>query len=331
MPDQVRRYLSLCAVAKDETPYLREWAAYHYLIGFEKIFIYDNESRVPIREALADFSEAGIVETYTIAGRGMQLTAYNHCLRDHGAGFVWMAFFDLDEFLFLPQERDARSLLAEYEGYAGLTVNMCTFGSSGHLARPAGLVLENYLERNKPEVFVKSIVRPELVKMPLSPHDFIYKQGYYAVNADLCPAIGGFAPVTTDLARINHYPFRSQQDYEEKIVRGDAIYVTKNPRNYETFYAQARARGQRDTGILRHVPQVKAMLENKAFAQYLAVDTAALAQESLPEVLRRLGDALKERKADLARLIFKLCRRRFAAESAFLSLGVKICLLSKDF
>jgi hypothetical protein len=331
MSDHARRYLALCAIAKDETPYLREWVAYHYLIGFEKIFLYDNDSRVPVRDILSDFYEARIVDTYTIPGQGMQLTAYNHCLRDNGADFVWMAFFDLDEFLFLPQEQDARSLLSEYEDYAGLAVHMCTFGSSGHLARPAGLVLENYLERHNPGIFVKSIVRPDLVDMPLSPHDFIYKPGYYAVNTDHCPVIGAFAPVATDAARLNHYSFRSQQDYEEKIAKGDAIYVGENPRNHEKFYAQARQKGRRETAILRHVPRVKAMLENKVFAPYHAVDTAALAAEPLAGVLRRLGDALKEQKPGLARLIFKLSRRRFADTEAFLSLGVKICLLAKDF
>jgi hypothetical protein len=134
-----------------------------------------------------------------------------------------------------------------------------------------------------------------------------------------------------DAARLNHYSYRSQQDYEEKIARGDAIYVGENPRNHEKFYAQARERGRRDTAILRHVPAVKAMLENKTFAPYFAVDTLALAAESLPEVLRRLGDAVKGRQADLARFLFRLCRRRFADNAAFLSLGVKICLLADDF
>ena len=173
MPDQGRRYLSPCAIARDETPYPRERVANHYLIGFEKIFLYDNESRVPVRDVPADFYAAGGVDTYTIPGRGMQLTASSRCLRDNGSGFVRLAFFDPDEFLFLPPEQDARSLFAEYGDYAGLAVNRRAFGSSGHLARPAGLVPENYPERQNPSIFVKSVVRPDLVDMPLSSHDFI--------------------------------------------------------------------------------------------------------------------------------------------------------------
>lgn len=92
-------YLGLCAIAKDETPFLREWVGYHQYIGFEKIYIYDNESAVPVHESLADFYDAGVFDSYSLQGKGMQHTAYNHCLKHHGHEFVWLAFFDLDEFL----------------------------------------------------------------------------------------------------------------------------------------------------------------------------------------------------------------------------------------
>ena len=94
-----RYYLGLCAIAKDETPFIREWIAYHHYIGFEKIYIYDNDSSQPIRDIVSDFYDQGIVDTYRLSGYGMQNTAYDLCLRDHGEEFFWLAFFDLDEFL----------------------------------------------------------------------------------------------------------------------------------------------------------------------------------------------------------------------------------------
>jgi hypothetical protein len=86
-------YLGLCAIAKDETPFLREWVAYHHYVGFEKIYIYDNESRIPVRDSIADFYDRQICDSYTIPGRAMQLVAYNHCLKNHGHEFEWLAFF----------------------------------------------------------------------------------------------------------------------------------------------------------------------------------------------------------------------------------------------
>jgi len=34
--------LSLCAVGRDEAPYVVEWAHHHLAIGFERIYYYDN-------------------------------------------------------------------------------------------------------------------------------------------------------------------------------------------------------------------------------------------------------------------------------------------------
>ena len=330
MSDSGRRYTALCAIAKDETPYLREWIAYHYLIGFEKIFIYDNDSSTHVRDVVSDFYDAGIVDTLTIAGEGMQLTAYDHCLQAFGPEFFWMAFLDLDEFLVLKKEKDVRALLSDYEDYSGLTVNMCSFGSAGHLGRPAGLVMENYQERLDRDITVKSIVRPERVKMAFSPHDFVYTEGH-AVNAEFFPSIGSYAPVSFGAVQLNHYSYRSQQDYEEKIQRGDAIYVGVNPRNQDKFLAQAKRKARKDSAILSHVPEVKKMLGEKVFRPYLSLDTASLTTEPLERVLLRLGSALRESKPELGRLIVKRTYRRFVGSGAFLSLAVKILLLCKDF
>lgn len=329
MHETGRGYLALCAIAKNETLFIREWIAYHYLIGFEKIIIYDNESSPPVRELVGDFFDAGIVDTVFIAGQGLQLTAYNHCLQNYGPFFTWMAFLDVDEFLTLKKERDVRALLADYEDYSGLALNMCSFGSAGHLGRPPGLVIENYRERLNREIFVKSIVRPDKVQMVFSPHDFVYTEGC-AVNTDAMPAVGSYAPVAVDKAQVNHYSYRSQQDYEEKISRGDAIYVGLNPRNLDKFVAQTRRKAHKDTAIDAHIPLVKKMLEEGLFFQYFPLDSEALLAASLEQTLLSVGAALREGKPELARLLVKLAYGRFGTETAFLELAVNIFLLSKD-
>ena len=37
-------YLAVCAIAKNEGPYFREWIEWHRKQGVEKFYIYDNES-----------------------------------------------------------------------------------------------------------------------------------------------------------------------------------------------------------------------------------------------------------------------------------------------
>ncbi|MCR5563010.1 MAG: glycosyltransferase family 2 protein [Desulfovibrio sp.] len=54
-------YSTICAIAKNETPFLEEWARFHLSTGFEHIFVYDNGSDVPVSSVLAEFIRAGLV------------------------------------------------------------------------------------------------------------------------------------------------------------------------------------------------------------------------------------------------------------------------------
>ena len=54
-------YLSICAVYRDEAPYLREWVAFHSLVGVERFYLYNNRSDDGHREALAPYVEDGSV------------------------------------------------------------------------------------------------------------------------------------------------------------------------------------------------------------------------------------------------------------------------------
>ena len=324
-----RHYLGLCAIAKDETPFLREWVAYHHLIGFERIIVYDNESAVPAREVLADMIDAGWVETYFIEGKTVQLTAYHHCLITHGAEFEWLAFFDLDEFLLIENEMDARALLCAYDDYAGLAVNMVAFSSAGKLGRPTGLCMENYTERIGPGLSVKCMVRPDKVKLILTPHDIHLEEGCFTVNTDRLPVFGAYTPVTVDTAVLNHYFYRSQQDFEEKLQRGDAIYMGESARKMLQFYQHLEKLATRDTRILRHVGRVRAIMDGED-CPYIALDTSIAFTEPFAAALSRLVKDVESGERERARLLFLLNRKRFQDKAAYLTMGFRACLAAGD-
>jgi hypothetical protein len=141
-----------------------------------------------VRETIADFFDCGVCDTYYIQGTPMQLTAYNHCLKHHGHEFEgWLSLIWMN---FSASSRTATPayLCGIYETYSGLAVNWDSFGSSGFLKRPQGLVTQNYRQSMGYTVNSKCIVRPAQVDMPLSSHHFIFHEGI-SVNADKRPAI----------------------------------------------------------------------------------------------------------------------------------------------
>ena len=80
---QPKYYLAVCAIAKNEGPYFKEWIEWHRAKGVEKFYIYDNESTDGTREVLAPYIESGLVDYTYFPGRKRQLAAYDDCFDRH--------------------------------------------------------------------------------------------------------------------------------------------------------------------------------------------------------------------------------------------------------
>ncbi|MDR3175719.1 MAG: glycosyltransferase family 92 protein [Desulfovibrio sp.] len=263
-------YLSLCAIVRDEDLYLREWLTYHSLIGVEHFYVYDHESKNPVRDTLAGFADKERVTVRRVQGTCPQIPVYDDCLKNFGAQNFWIGFLDIDEFAFSVPDQDLRVSLAEFEPYAGIGATWRLFHSSGHLGRPSGLVLKNYtwafaLQNS---YHVKCFVRPGKTVRALSPHSFQYREGEFCVNEDHCPIPPGchFTPALGKTLRVNHYFTKSQQDFEGKIARPRAAADTRDPanrRNLAEFYAGVQLPWTQDLSIQRHLPALGKAVEEE--------------------------------------------------------------------
>ena len=65
------------------------------------------------REVLAPYVEDGIVSSRLAGATRGQIAAYDHCLKGTRRGSRWIAFIDLDEFLFSPTGRPLPEVLAD--------------------------------------------------------------------------------------------------------------------------------------------------------------------------------------------------------------------------
>lgn len=252
----------LCAIARDEHEAdLREWVCHHLGLGFSHVTLYDNGSRRPLRETLAPLLAAGAVSVIDFPLReAPQLSAYYHALRLWRGRVCWLAFLDIDEFLVplspppAPGETILPRLLRPYERFGGLALHWMLMGSAGHDARPAGATLGNYREAQGLDPHVKSIVRPEQAVRPLSPHHFAYAEGYFAVNEDGFPVSGPQSYPTARHLRVNHYYYKSREDFAAKIARGLATPVPGGVRSMENFLAGLRRPAWPDEAVLPWLP-----------------------------------------------------------------------------
>jgi hypothetical protein len=223
VPSDPESYLSIVAIYRDEAVYMREWLEFHRIVGVERFFLYNNFSLDEHREVLAPYVDEGIVVVRDWPVFPGQIPAYDDALRRHRRESRWIAFIDLDEFLFSPTLRPLPEILREYEAHPGVLANWAIFGSSGHRTPPAGLVTENYLWRTKPPEGPqqsKSIVDPSRVKHCGGAHFFFYEGDGTAVDELHRPVPYGRTPeVASDLLRVNHYYTKSIEEGKRKLLK----------------------------------------------------------------------------------------------------------------
>ncbi|MDR2695550.1 MAG: glycosyltransferase family 92 protein [Deltaproteobacteria bacterium] len=264
------KYLALCAIVKDEDLFLEEWICHHALLGVEAFVIYDNESAYPVRRRLRPFMNGSFLTVVDIRGRGQQMIAYNHCLRAFGRNFRWLGFLDLDEYAVPKRTNDLRVLLQNYEDAAALGLNWQCFGTGGHKTRPQGTQLENYvlaLDSKYWRRHIKSFVWPQAVTGVWNPHFALPLDGRQTVNERHEPVTGAFNnDFSAEFGQINHYYYRSWQDYHEKLLRG----MADGGRHAMPEKINPPRGDVPDTGALHFVPALRAMLAREDRAACLA-------------------------------------------------------------
>jgi hypothetical protein len=215
-------YLSIAAIYRDEAAYLREWVEFHRLTGVERFFLYNNFSSDNHRQVLAPYLETGEVVIHDWPVFPGQVPAYNDAIKQHGAESRWIAFIDIDEFLFSPTGRPLPEVLAEYEQWPGVLANWAIYGSSGHATKPDGLITESYLMRSDDEDakrMAKSIVDPSRVERCGGAHFFLYKEGSAVDEHGNEVPFGRTEPASWEKLRVNHYFTRSLEEARRKLSR----------------------------------------------------------------------------------------------------------------
>jgi hypothetical protein len=273
-----RAYLAACTIYRDDAEYLAEWIEFHRRAGVERFFLYDNGSTDDHLEVLAPYVEEGLATVHDwpvpFLGRGGRpkalVQAFEHCAGAHREDARWVAFLDVDEFLFSPTGAQLPEVLAGYEDFPGLVVSRAEFGPSGHATKPPGLVIESYLERRatRPDEMAayKTIADPPRLARCLSAHSFVYRDGL-PVDEDQRP-VDPFVrttrkPVTWSRLRVHHYFTRS----EEERTRKAAMWRAAGSTRALPTAPLADRRTVRDETLLAYAPQVRAALAARGYAR----------------------------------------------------------------
>jgi Glycosyltransferase family 92 len=282
-----RYFLSAMIRVKDEARFLPEWLAHHLNVGVEHVFVYDNNSSDDIERVVMPFIERGLVTYVPWPTVPASPSSNNHFLTEFGPSSEWVAFFDADELLV----EDTPGALLETLGAAGrvpaIAVNWRYYGSSGHEVVPSGLVTATFTRADAmPNQHVKVIARPAMVRRYRNSHNSYYRRGRVARTPAGRRVHGSF--VTPDLpARLvlNHYVYRSREDYERKSSHGfvDAAGVADRARRTSLAEAEFDRHNDVEVKLPERVLRATAdLLRELGYAEELYDGAAMVAGRGSP-------------------------------------------------
>lgn len=241
----------ICAIIKNENLYLREWVEYHLNLGFNKIVIYDNNDNDGEKPQIViqDYIDSGEVEVINFRGYkgpdicyySMQTDAYNDFIKNHKQNNEWVAFIDIDEFIYIEKYKTIEQLFnnTNYNEYDCVLLSWKTFGDSGHLYYENKPVQERFkIPANKIPInssqeyntYVKSIV-----KVNSNNIEFTYNNAH-CCSSNCCNALGNTCNMNNRCNSLNtaihsecyikHYYTKSLMEFlQRKLQENTFMFV----------------------------------------------------------------------------------------------------------
>lgn len=275
--------IALAAIMKDEQDYVAEWLEFYILQGVSKFVIYDNGSTdrtVDIIKSYQKHADCTVLPWRTFVAReapfSLQALAYAHALVNFGHEVRWMAFLDVDEFLFATSGERLVDAMAEFADLPSLSIPWTNFGPNGHVTKPDGLVIENYVEcaphpleeTQRSLIRFKSIVDPSEVS-GMGTHLFpLVGRGDVVVNERRMTVSVSRSRhpdfVVADKLQLNHYFTRSLDELETRKAKGR---ISKNGQVVDHYLDRRmrayQAKTARDEKILKFLPALKDQMRKR--------------------------------------------------------------------
>lgn len=259
--------IACCLMVRNESNVIREWIAYHHLLGFDGFIIVNHKSTddtADLALSAQSFTTVNVVDELRDPP-GLQPKVYMSVVERFKDEYDWVSFIDADEFIASPTEDSIRPML-QSDDVAGVAIPWMIFGSSGLEERTEKLVVEDFTQCSKtdfgPNRHTKSIVRPKAVQSCPNAHCFKLDGKYITPDgADVEWSQLGLlkAYPNNSLWQVNHYYTRSRADWARRIERGQLGMWKRTWKEFDSYDRNERT----DLSAVRRAPEVRSVLSRE--------------------------------------------------------------------
>lgn len=276
-PKNEEKYnLSICAIFKNEAPYLKEWIEYHRLFGVDHFYLYNTGSYDYFLDILTSYIQQEIItlinwpemiekddDTYAYKwALTTQIPAYENAVNFRARGETkWLVFVDTDEYLVCPVGNNITDLLKKYEDYPGISLSSdCFDAAMYHVFSPKKLIIQTLDLTKSPtqivdKTVIKMIFKPDLcIGFIWPPYQCRFNNYETSVLVD-----------RREL-RINHYINRDIQ-YPPFTFSKDRLYVDNrflSEDEIELLLDEGYVIEDQDRPIYQYIPQ---LLKNMGYKE----------------------------------------------------------------
>ena len=252
---QKKMKLCICTIGKKENLYVKEYANYYKKLGYNHIFIYDNneENDEKFEEVLQEEINSNFVTIINLRGEreryhggGPQCYAFQDCYEKNKNDYDWLSFFDLDEFLEIsPKFKNIQEYFGNkmFDKCVNIKINFLFYGDNELLyydPRPLQERFTKPLYDHGNNDVIKSTIRGGLNynywEKGCTPHTSVI------TNATSCTSYGkiieykaGSYPKNFTYAALKHYYSKTVEEYAVKSKRGDAFSFVKWDENRKRY------------------------------------------------------------------------------------------------
>ena len=272
--------------SQNENLYIREFIEYYKKIGYNKIFIYDNNDKngENLGDVINDYINSGFVNLIDFKeidqNKRPQIEAFIDCYSRNNKSFNWISFFDIDELLEINKKyRTIQDFLKDniFEFCKNIKINWLEFSDENKLYYENKSLQERFKIFNYKQIVnkhIKSTVRGNLPvnywKSAPNPHSS-------DLNVISCSSSGkkisfdspfNYPPDYTN-AKLKHYSYKSFEEICWKLNKGKADFpkiqndiIIKN--NFKRLYIENKHNIEK-LKILYKIFNVSSVQNNQTF------------------------------------------------------------------
>ena len=198
----------VCCI-KDEDEFIVEWIDYHLRIGFNKIYLYDNDNSVNTQKLIETYvqNETVIYTPMTNAVGSISIISkmFKHFKKNYQQNSTgWICHVDADEFINLKNYSKIQDFLKEYSMYGTIQLKRYNFGTSGYI-KLTGKILDKLIHMNPEEPVGDKCIssNKNLINLGIHKHEVSGNRAYPDKNE----------------INIHHYCSRGAADYLSTDIR----------------------------------------------------------------------------------------------------------------